>query len=349
MNYNYFNPKNDEKGKNKYLIIVDRIVTGMFILIVTLLISQKIITNLKEKRFEPIGELIEVEGKRVFTEYTDKSTNATIVFLSDIGQPSSSWKNTKELIEKKSLIDGRPYYVASLIYDKPGYGHSDSLSKGDTLENYITDLEILLKKANYPQPYILVGQGYGGLIAKHFAYKNNEKVSGMVLINTINDNIINCGEMKYALSQRDKEKFKMQALSMSGLLQFDIVYNKYRNLNESVYKEKLSKEDYEYYQYYIRSNKTISSIQREIESLKTYNSDIDKQIFMEKKPVVLISSEYNGLFKVDNSEWLKIQEKNTSISSDVEIINDESSGYMIPLTNPQIIYDSIVGVIKNNK
>ena len=68
------------------------------------------------------------------------------------------------------------------IPDRAGYGFSDPgpLPRNSVAETQ--DLENALKAAGLRPPYVLVGHSLGGLNARLFAYRNPEKVAGLLLI-----------------------------------------------------------------------------------------------------------------------------------------------------------------------
>ena len=74
-------------------------------------------------------------------------------------------------------------------YDRAGLGWSDATDKPRTLANVVDDLHRLLDAVALPQPYVLVGHSYGGLIVRQFANAYPDEVAGLVLVDPVE-----CGE-----------------------------------------------------------------------------------------------------------------------------------------------------------
>jgi pimeloyl-ACP methyl ester carboxylesterase len=74
-------------------------------------------------------------------------------------------------------------------YDRPGTTRNDNVvtdstpvRQPTTAQQGVADLHTLLITAKEPRPYILVGQSWGGLIARLFASTYPDEVAGLVLV-----------------------------------------------------------------------------------------------------------------------------------------------------------------------
>ena len=66
--------------------------------------------------------------------------------------------------------------------DRAGYGFSDPGPLPRDAADETSDLENALKASGIRPPYVLVGHSLGGLNARLFAYRNRDKVAGLLLI-----------------------------------------------------------------------------------------------------------------------------------------------------------------------
>lgn len=73
------------------------------------------------------------------------------------------------------------------IPDRAGYGFSDPGPKPRDAKAEVADLEQALIAAKLPPPYVIAGGSLGGLYARLFAYRNPEKLAGVLLIDPTND------------------------------------------------------------------------------------------------------------------------------------------------------------------
>ena len=72
--------------------------------------------------------------------------------------------------------------LRSCAYDRAGLGYSDPGPEPRDGLAIVTDLEALLKAADEPGPYILVGHSMGGLHVRYFALRHRDQVKGLVLV-----------------------------------------------------------------------------------------------------------------------------------------------------------------------
>jgi hypothetical protein len=99
----------------------------------------------------------------------------TVVVVSDLGVSASTWTVPTAPVEAATRV---------CVYDRPGVG----LSPPRTSPNQVVDaglnareLLTLLATAHQDAPYLLVGQGYGTLVARAFARQHPALVRGLLL------------------------------------------------------------------------------------------------------------------------------------------------------------------------
>ncbi|WP_181151193.1 alpha/beta fold hydrolase [Paenibacillus sp. PCH8] len=103
----------------------------------------------------------------------------TVVFISGYGDSSSIWSKVQPEIAKHTL---------TVSYDRAGLGLSGETNKDKTTKQQVKELHKLLRKANIPGPYLLVGHSIGGLNVRAFADRYNNEVAGAVLIDSSHEN-----------------------------------------------------------------------------------------------------------------------------------------------------------------
>ncbi len=82
-------------------------------------------------------------------------------------------------------------------YDRPGtyllpdrHSRSDPVAMPRTARDIALDLRALLRAADVPGPYLLVGHSYGGLVARLFATSYPRQTAGLVSIDAQNEDFI---------------------------------------------------------------------------------------------------------------------------------------------------------------
>ncbi len=130
------------------------------------------------KGLPPPGRLIPINGKRFHV--LECGRGPSVVLESGIAGTSLSWTLLRDKVAAQARV---------FSYDRAGLGWSDATDKPRTLANVVDDLHRLLDAVALPQPYILVGHSYGGLIVRQFANIYPDEVAGLVLVDPVE-----CGE-----------------------------------------------------------------------------------------------------------------------------------------------------------
>jgi pimeloyl-ACP methyl ester carboxylesterase len=120
----------------------------------------------------PLGRYYEVEGRRLLLHRSGSGSPA-VVFLAGGGAVGLDYFNVQQRAAE---------LTTSVIYDRAGTGWSDAVELPRASAAVIDELRALLRLAEVPTPYVLVGHSLGGLYARHYAQRYPGEVSGLVLL-----------------------------------------------------------------------------------------------------------------------------------------------------------------------
>ncbi len=118
--------------------------------------------------------LVDIGGRRLAVQCAGEGT-PTVVFEAGLACDSTTWDT---LFTDVTTITG------ACRYDRAGLGASDPAPTPRTAREMARDLHLLLTRAEIPQPYILVGHSYGGVVARLYTSSYAREVAGLVLIDT---------------------------------------------------------------------------------------------------------------------------------------------------------------------
>jgi len=153
------------------------------VLILTFCLVFLIPSELVEAKPSQVGSsgLYEVStGVSLYAEIQGiKHSFPTVVFISGYGDSSTIWSEVQSEIAKHTL---------TVSYDRAGLGLSGDTNKDKTTKQQVKELHKLLRKANIPGPYLLVGHSIGGLNVRAFADRYTAEVAGAVLIDSSHEN-----------------------------------------------------------------------------------------------------------------------------------------------------------------
>ncbi len=135
---------------------------------------QIISTKIDEKKYRPIGTLIDINNYNMHL-YSTGTGGPTVILDAGLGCNSLEWSLVQPEISKFTKVTS---------FDRPGNGWSDASPLPRTCENIVTELHTALHKANIPGPYVFVGHSYGGLDAQLFANLFPQEVLGLILVDS---------------------------------------------------------------------------------------------------------------------------------------------------------------------
>jgi pimeloyl-ACP methyl ester carboxylesterase len=125
------------------------------------------------RRYPPLGELVDIGGRRLHLMRAGGGTPAVVVATS-LGEPGHGWAEIQRHLAQHTTV---------VLYDRAGLGWSDP-GPWPTGKQMVEDLHALLGAAGIPAPYVLVGHSVGGLLVRLYARRYPEEVVGLVLVDS---------------------------------------------------------------------------------------------------------------------------------------------------------------------
>jgi pimeloyl-ACP methyl ester carboxylesterase len=139
-----------------------------------------------EDRVPPPGRQFEINNRKlhlyairegaIATELSYSNSNPTVVIDHSLGG-----------IDGYFLIDRIAEFAPVCIYDRAGYGWSDTSFHQRSSEQIVQEMDALLSAANIPPPYILVGDSFGSYNVRLYAHHFPHKVVGIVLTDGLHE------------------------------------------------------------------------------------------------------------------------------------------------------------------
>ncbi|MBT9316041.1 alpha/beta fold hydrolase [Leptothoe spongobia] len=90
-------------------------------------------------------------------------------------------------VEGYLLIDDIAEFADVCIYDRAGYGWSSNSPNPRNSGEMVEELEALLRQANIPAPYILVGDSLGSYTMRLYAHTYPDQVAGLILTDGLHE------------------------------------------------------------------------------------------------------------------------------------------------------------------
>lgn len=126
-----------------------------------------------------IGQVKVDVGGRKLNMYCAGKGSPTVVFEADGGRAGWDWSAVMPEVAKRTR---------ACVYDRAGFGFSDPAIRASTAGNASRDLSFLLKNARLMEgPYVMVGAGFGAMVAQQFALRSRGAVTGLVLVEAMHE------------------------------------------------------------------------------------------------------------------------------------------------------------------
>jgi len=126
----------------------------------------------------PRGRYVEVDGRRLLLHRTGEGA-PSVVFLPGAGLYGLDFLNVQA---------AGP--TTSVIYDRAGTGWSDPADLPRTPTQVTDELQALLKAAEIPGPYLLVGHSLGAFYARRYAQRFPGEVAALLLLDPGHEDIL---------------------------------------------------------------------------------------------------------------------------------------------------------------
>lgn len=127
------------------------------------------------RRFPPLGRILDIGACRLHL-HEQGAAEPVVVLESGIASTSLAWALVQPRIAEFARV---------LSYDRAGLGWSSTCRAPRTLEGMVSELAALLRAANIPPPYVLVGHSFGGLLIRAFAFLHPDEVAGLVFVDPV--------------------------------------------------------------------------------------------------------------------------------------------------------------------
>ena len=124
------------------------------------------------------GKMVDVGGYNLYLDCRGQGS-PTVILESGLDDSSAAWGAVQPEIAKFTQV---------CSYDRAYIGFSDAGPVPWTLHQQVFDLHQLLKAANIPGPYVLVGQSLGGLLNQLYKSLYSADVAGMILVDSTSVN-----------------------------------------------------------------------------------------------------------------------------------------------------------------
>lgn len=207
-------------------------------------------------------------------------------------------------------------------YDRANLGSSDPAPMPRTIQDWVNDLDSLLKASGIPGPYILVGHSFAGMSIRLYTAQHPEQVAGIILVESSHPD----QSMRWLAALPPESPSESKAIAkFRTLLRHDV---------DPTFDPMTDPDDLE-------KTRAFDSMQQARQA-GTFG-DI---------PLIVISRGQNEL-ETDSKDvndavakiWNDLQKDLLKLSTHSRQIVAESSGHMVPYDQPEVVVDAIADMV----
>ncbi len=167
------------------------------IILVTLVVLgvsfQTIATEIDRRTYAPRGQFYTVNGHQIHMICMGEGSPAVILQAGAVAESLWWYRVQNQLAEQTRVC----------AYDRPGMGWSEPVSGSRDPLTIDTELHELLKQADIPKPYIVVGHSFGSILTRIYAAQYPQEIAGIVLVDS------QLVTPKHFASQSDFDSYKV--------------------------------------------------------------------------------------------------------------------------------------------
>lgn len=295
---------------------------------IILVLYQKIATFIDDYTHPPQGQLYDIGGYKLHLNTTGQGTG-TVICDAGLSGTSLGWSLVQAEVSKFARI---------CSYDRAGYSWSDLSSQIRTSENIAKELYALLKKANIPGPYILVGHSFGGANVLIFADLYPEETLGVILVDSVHEDML---EEIPSTTEPFDHPYVQWFLSFIG-------YKRLKGPSQDIMQMLQPLPTKIQAAYIAQMNKTryTEAVNQEMKSIHISLSQLNERKIPFQTPLTVITA---GKFanSEEGKKWKLLQEKLLLKSRNAKQVIAENSDHMINHYEPKVIIDAIREMIEN--
>jgi pimeloyl-ACP methyl ester carboxylesterase len=276
-------------------------IVAMLGICIILVVTNQIMTAAEKKKYPPIGQLVEVDGRDIHV-YTKGKGQNTIVLMSGLGTAAPA-------LDFEPLVNELSKNNKVVVVEPFGYGWSDVTSKRRTIENIVSEMREALQKSDIKGPYILMTHSVSGVYSMYYANKYRDEVKAIIGIDPTLPKAL-----KYFKEDTPNIPSLMSALAPSGLARLALLTNPNQYLplaEKGTYTAKN-----------LKMTKAISSWKgynkNVIDEAKELNNNINKTVdmsFPSKMPVMIFTRKIDKEAKEGKSNVTFYQNQLSHVSS----------------------------------
>ena len=280
-------------------------------------------------------------------------SDPVVLFISGVASDALNWQAVVRLLSPS---------VRSYTYDRSGFNNSECSPLAPSAENIAVELALLLEKAPIPNPLILVGHSWAGVLThEYIALKGTSQLAGLVLVDANHETtplVLNVNDPVLWRVTADVDPYTAWGVEAG---------------------HKLTQEEWDAFRAAEATEKYRLILQKE--AVENYGPSFEtlrkkelgkRQPLFEDKPVYVIagtrSRDWSGLYRAGVEKGNGTEEERTHVREMIRTVDKKNeglmkeflklsttsqlvfateSGHFVQMTQPEIVVDGVKWALQN--
>lgn len=309
----------------------------LLVLGVSTVLEQAIQYHLDSKRPDS-SEFVKVNGRTV--HFVKRGTGGpTVVFQSGLGGDHKIWQSIQDSLSK---------LTTTISYDRSGLLWSEGSDQVKTMENISAELAALLEKTHCPKPYILVGHSLAGITLRQFIHEHRKDVTGAVFVDVSHPDQIRKSPPELKKYLQVPPKWLVGLAVETGIIR--LIYTIKPFITDLPGNHWMNRHIRDYF---YRMYRTV--LQEAVEDDPMFDQAARMTGFGDLPLVVVTGAYPNGVDFLAHDPTLAATYINLHRTGQRDLLNLSTkskqliaprSAHYVPLTDPQVIVDSVSELLK---
>ena len=260
----------------------------------------------------PPGRYVSVDTHRLHY-YCVGEGSPTVVIDGGIGSAAVEWRAIQTALSGRTRV---------CSYDRAGYGWSDPGPAPRSTSRVVAEMREMLKQAQIPPPYVLVGHSFGGFNVRYFAAHFPDEVLGLLLLESSHP---------AAAMPRDKK-------GIAGRNPFPA---------QKAPEDRNASDDFVVAGYLNSRRKAIFAQMDEISSFARSAREVEASPALPAIPVTVVARDPALGFPnaAEEASWQRGQRELASLGTEGRFVTAEGSGHEIHADRPDVVVAEISALL----
>jgi pimeloyl-ACP methyl ester carboxylesterase len=297
-----------------------------------------------DRRYPPPGRMVSV-GDHKLHLYCIGNGGPTVVIETGAGVNWGDWGLVVPKLAESTRV---------CVYDRAGYGWSEPGPEPRTALRAANELHELLTNAGISQPYVLVAHSFGGYIARVYAGRFGETLSGMVLVDTSHEDEPKPEPGRPVSSRPPAPMFSRAGFRNWFLPEWGLLMDRYKGESALSASSRSLPISFQRRLVVGHSSNAYEAVRHEVDSRPESEDETRAALFPKHVPLAVITAGHWTTPKDSSTPppevpaiHVELQSRLTRLSFCGKQIVAGSSGHMIQLDQPELIIDAVEEMIRH--